>query len=98
MSSVAQWRFWRSKGCTEIWHSQIKKIPELGCYVEHVCRKRKWLSVRLLISYGFVQAMWSYMEAVFSGGDIVKQLPQEAKRFQNIDKGYMKVTNFLTFK
>ena len=37
-----------------------------------------------------VQAMWSYMEAVFSGGDIVKQLPAEAKRFQNIDRGFMK--------
>ena len=45
----------------------------------------------LLEQWLMVQSMWMYMEAVFSGGDIVKQLPQEAKRFQNIDKNFMKV-------
>jgi dynein heavy chain len=44
-------------------------------------------------SWLVVQNMWMYMEAVFSGGDIVKQLPAEAKRFANIDKNYMKVVS-----
>lgn len=50
----------------------------------------------LLEQWLMVQSMWMYMEAVFSGGDIVKQLPQEAKRFQNIDKNFMKVCLCLT--
>lgn len=42
----------------------------------------QWLSV---------QNLWTSLEVVFDGGDIVKSLPQEAKRFKTIDTAFMKV-------
>ena len=38
-----------------------------------------------------VQRKWMYLESIFIGGDIRAQLPEEAKKFDNIDKMFKKV-------
>ncbi|GBG28853.1 Dynein heavy chain 5, axonemal [Hondaea fermentalgiana] len=38
-----------------------------------------------------VQTLWMSLESVFTGGDIAKQMPQDAKKFAKIDKDFHKV-------
>ena len=40
-----------------------------------------------------VQRKWMYLESIFIGGDIRAQLPEEAKKFDDIDKTFKKVCN-----
>ena len=38
-----------------------------------------------------LQRKWLYLEGIFVGGDIRSQLPEEARKFDEIDKSFRKI-------
>lgn len=40
-----------------------------------------------------LQRKWLYLEGIFVGGDIRLQLPDETKRFDDIDQAFKKIMN-----
>ncbi|XP_035829687.1 dynein heavy chain 10, axonemal isoform X2 [Aplysia californica] len=67
----------------------------IGPFLNNVQNWEKSLShiSEVLDVWMVVQRKWMYLEGIFIGGDIRSQLPEEAKKFDQIDKTFKKIMN-----
>lgn len=65
----------------------------VGPFLPTIQKWEKSLSLiyEVLDQWLTVQRKWMYLESIFIGGDIRSQLPEEAKKFDDIDKTFTKV-------
>nr|XP_015221526.1 PREDICTED: dynein heavy chain 10, axonemal [Lepisosteus oculatus] len=65
----------------------------VGPFLSTVQQWEKSLSLisEVIEVWMLVQRKWMYLESIFIGGDIRSQLPEEAKKFDNIDKIFKKI-------
>lgn len=67
--------------------------PFIGPFMGAVQKWEKCLTLvfEIVDEWLAAQRKWLYLEGIFIGGDIRDQLPNEAKKFDDIDKNFRKV-------
>ncbi|KAL7729890.1 hypothetical protein ACLKA6_014739 [Drosophila palustris] len=65
----------------------------IGPFLETVNRWERALAMisEIIEEWLVVQRKWLYLEGIFIGGDIRTQLPEEARKFDDIDKSYRRI-------
>ncbi|KAH8295402.1 hypothetical protein KR018_010894 [Drosophila ironensis] len=65
----------------------------IGPFLETVNRWERTLALisEIIEEWLVVQRKWLYLEGIFIGGDIRTQLPEEARKFDDIDKSYRRI-------
>lgn len=67
--------------------------PFRAHFAERLSRWEQQLKIvsEVIEQWYVLQRNWMYLEPIFSSPDILAQLPQEAKRFQQVDRIWRKV-------
>lgn len=65
----------------------------IGPFLQAVQKLERALSlgVEIIDEWMVTQRKWCYLEGIFVGGDIRAQLPDEARKFDDIDKSFQRV-------
>lgn len=73
--------------------------PFIGPFMATVQKWEKCLTLvsEIIEEWLATQRKWLYLEGIFIGGDIREQLPDEAKKFDDIDKAFRRVNEICDY-